>query len=101
MSISSSFSSGQRGDYFYIIETGSFEVLVNGLVVSTLENGKSFGELALLYNTPRAATVQAVTQSVVFALGRDTFRNTLANTSFSRVCKKTDLFLFLFVVVLI
>lgn len=55
--------------------------------MSTLEAGKSFGELALLYNTPRAATVLAMAHSVVYALDRDTFRNTLANTSFSKVTK--------------
>ena len=68
---------------------------MNGIVVSTLENGKSFGELALLYNTPRAATVHAVTQSVVFALDRETFRNTLANTSFSKVRDKAVLSCFI------
>lgn len=62
-----------------------FEVIVNGVAVATLESGKSFGELALLYNTPRAATVYALTNCVVYALDRDTFRNTLANTSFSKV----------------
>ena len=77
---------GQKGDYFYIIESGVFEVIVNGVAVATLESGKSFGELALLYNTPRAATVYALTNCVVYALDRDTFRNTLANTSFSKVC---------------
>ena len=62
-----------------------FEVIVNGVAVASLESGKSFGELALLYNTPRAATVYALTNCVVYALDRDTFRNTLANTSFSKV----------------
>jgi cAMP-dependent protein kinase regulator len=76
---------GQQGDYFYIIEIGSFQVLVNGLVVATLEEGRSFGELALLYNTPRAATVRASRASLVYSLDRDTFRNTLANSSFSKV----------------
>ena len=65
-------------------------MLVNDQVVSTLEAGKSFGELALLYNTPRAATVHAMAHSVVYALDRDTFRNTLANTSFSKVTQLTD-----------
>ena len=76
---------GQKGDYFYIIQEGHFKVLVNGRDVSTLEEGKSFGELALLYNTPRAATVRAATPCVVFSLDRDTFRNTLATSSFSKV----------------
>ena len=76
---------GQKGDYFYIIQQGLFDVVVGGRIVSALEEGKSFGELALLYNTPRAATVRAATSCIVYSLDRDTFRNTLANSSFSKV----------------
>lgn len=39
------------------------------------EAGESFGELALLYNAPRAASIKAVTEAVTFALDRDTFNN--------------------------
>jgi cAMP-dependent protein kinase regulator len=72
---------GQRGDYFYIIETGNFNVYVDKRYVSTLEAGRCFGELALIYNTPRNATIRAMELSVVYALDRDTFRNTLANSA--------------------
>ena len=76
---------GLQGDYFYIIEVGTFNVIVNGQVVAILEEGRSFGELALLYNCPRAATVRATRPCLVYSLDRDTFRNTLANSSFSKV----------------
>eukprot|EP00596_Hydrurales_sp_CCMP1899_P005254 CAMPEP_0119038068 /NCGR_PEP_ID=MMETSP1177-20130426/6755_1 /TAXON_ID=2985 /ORGANISM="Ochromonas sp, Strain CCMP1899" /LENGTH=689 /DNA_ID=CAMNT_0007000155 /DNA_START=234 /DNA_END=2303 /DNA_ORIENTATION=- len=75
---------GQEGDFFYIIEKGRFLVLVNSQHVGSLEEGRSFGELALLYNNPRAATIRALEPCVVYALDRDTFRNTLANSSFSK-----------------
>lgn len=75
---------GQEGDFFYIIEKGKFSVLVNSQYVGCLEEGRSFGELALLYNNPRAATIRALESCVVYALDRNTFRNTLANSSFSK-----------------
>ena len=37
--------------------------------------GESFGELALLYNAPRAATIIAKSDSVLFALDRETFNH--------------------------
>lgn len=72
---------GERGDYFYIVESGNFSVYVDNRYVSTLEGGRCFGELALIYNTPRNATIRAMKVSVVYALDRDTFRNTLANSA--------------------
>jgi cAMP-dependent protein kinase regulator len=72
---------GGVGDYFYIVETGSFDVLVNrnGAEVKVFDYGPggSFGELALMYNAPRAATVRATADSVLWALDRMTFRSIL------------------------
>jgi len=75
---------GQEGDYFYIIEKGTFTVLVNDTPVATLSDGKSFGELALLYNTPRQATIRSQGPAQLFSLDRDTFRYTLAKSSSER-----------------
>ena len=51
---------GEPGDYFYILQSGSVEFMVDGSTVGqTARPGASFGELALLYTTPRAATVVA------------------------------------------
>ena len=73
---------GESGDYFYLIETGTFEALKGGKVVTTMSESdskfNSFGELALLYNCPRAATVRALTPGKLWALDRSTFRHTLA-----------------------
>eukprot|EP01056_Protomagalhaensia_sp_Gyna25_P000383 Protomagalhaensia_sp_Gyna_25__382@NODE_1180_length_2093_cov_148_861733_g937_i0_p1_GENE_NODE_1180_length_2093_cov_148_861733_g937_i0NODE_1180_length_2093_cov_148_861733_g937_i0_p1_ORF_typecomplete_len307_score33_25cNMP_binding/PF00027_29/1_9e23cNMP_binding/PF00027_29/6_2e19Cupin_2/PF07883_11/1_6e03Cupin_2/PF07883_11/0_44_NODE_1180_length_2093_cov_148_861733_g937_i011382058 len=70
---------GAVGDNFYIVEAGQFDILVardgnSPTKVNEAVPGGSFGELALLYNSPRAATVRAVTPSVVWALDRDTFQ---------------------------
>lgn len=77
--------SGQEGDYFYIIDKGTFTVLVNSKQVAQLGDGKSFGELALLYNSPRQATVRAETSATLYSLDRETFRYTLAQSSASRM----------------
>ena len=54
---------GDDGDYFYVVESGVYHALINiedGSMKKVFEyNGEgNFGELALLYNMPRAATVQ-------------------------------------------
>lgn len=49
---------GDEGDNFYIIDTGEVEVFVNGEKMLTIGEGGSFGELALIYGTPRAATIK-------------------------------------------
>lgn len=69
---------GDGGDFFYIIETGKYSVwkgFANDQkqVFSYDETG-SFGELALMYNCPRAATVKAETEGTLWAVDRQTFR---------------------------
>ena len=46
---------GDDGDNFYIIEEGEVDIFVNKTKVVTLKEGDSFGELALIYGTPRQA----------------------------------------------
>lgn len=74
---------GDIGDYFYVIEKGIFTVLVDNVPVSQLgENRplKSFGELSLIYGVSRQATVRADSSGSLFALDRNTYRYTLANS---------------------
>lgn len=75
---------GTAGDYFYVVEEGSFSVLINGSVVGQLGSGQSFGELALLYDTNRQATIRAESHSVAFMLDRETFRYIIAHSSDNR-----------------
>jgi cAMP-dependent protein kinase regulator len=74
-------SQGDSGDHFYIVESGNFDILVNGNKVGSVGPGGSFGELALLYNCPRAATVASSSAALVWVLDRVTFRYTLARTT--------------------
>jgi hypothetical protein len=65
---------GDAGDMFYVVHSGEFEVLVGPRKVMDVVNGGSFGELALMYGSPRAATVRAVSDGNLWALDRATFR---------------------------
>lgn len=70
---------GDQGDFLFVIETGKLDCVIKidgaDKVVKTCEAGDVFGELALLYNCPRAATVQAQEACVMWKLDRDTFNN--------------------------
>ncbi|KAI8910536.1 hypothetical protein PhCBS80983_g02664 [Powellomyces hirtus] len=81
---------GGIGDYFYVVETGALDVFVSrggqpAVKVTDYGPNGSFGELALMYNAPRAATVTATQDCVLWALDRVTFRRILMeNTSRKR-----------------
>ncbi|XP_049874066.1 cAMP-dependent protein kinase type I regulatory subunit isoform X2 [Pectinophora gossypiella] len=72
---------GDEGDNFYIVDSGEVEVLVNGEPVTTISEGGSFGELALIYGTPRAATVRARTTLKLWGLDRDSYRRILMGST--------------------
>jgi cAMP-dependent protein kinase regulator len=89
-------SQGDVGDYFYVVESGKFEIFVHpsgkleagpdglGNKVTDVGPGGSFGELALMYNAPRAATVVSSEPSTLWALDRVTFRRILMDAAFAR-----------------
>jgi CRP-like cAMP-binding protein len=58
---------------WYLIDTGRLAVLIDGFEVNELTRGDSFGELALLRERPRAATVRALTEVELLTLDRDAF----------------------------
>ncbi|MCJ1288340.1 hypothetical protein MMC26_007695 [Xylographa opegraphella] len=90
-------SQGDAGDYFYVVERGFFDIYINdvgsvqpgpagtGRKVTTIGPGGSFGELALMYNAPRAATVMSTEAgSLLWYLDRITFRRILMDSAFAR-----------------
>ena len=69
-------------DYFYVVDDGEFCFRKDGVVVGNpCRRGQIFGELALLYGCPRAATVSAVADSTVWQLDRTSFRNIVAHNT--------------------
>lgn len=76
---------GDEGDYFYIIESGVVEFYVDNIERGSSNAGSSFGELALMHNSPRAATVVAASDDVIcWALDRLTFRRILLEGTFNK-----------------
>ena len=69
---------GDDGDNFYVIEKGEYDVLIkNGQKenkVATLRDKGFFGELALLYNCPRNATIISTGEGTLWGLDQKTFR---------------------------
>ncbi|CAJ1338704.1 unnamed protein product [Effrenium voratum] len=86
-----------QADYFYVVASGEFQILVDAdasaedslnqtdKVVNRVAPGGSFGELALLYFVPRAATVVAATEATVWVIDRGNFKNILMKVSDSKI----------------
>ena len=70
---------GEAGDRFYAIASGRADVLREGTSVGILGKGRYFGEVALLRDVPRTATVIASTPMRLFALDRDGFELVVAD----------------------
>jgi len=68
---------GEDGDNFYVIDNGNLQVIKDNVVVNTLGPGRSFGEIALMYNVPRIATVKAISDVVLWGMDRIAFRTIL------------------------
>ncbi|CAG2062237.1 unnamed protein product, partial [Timema podura] len=70
-----------EGDNFYVIDQGEVEIFVNNELVTTIGEGGSFGELALIYGTPRAATVRARMNVKLWGIDRDSYRRILMGST--------------------
>ncbi|CAE7333273.1 pkaR [Symbiodinium pilosum] len=79
---------GDDGDVMFLIESGAFDCIkkIDGSdkVVKKCGQGDVFGELALLYNCPRAASVEATEEAVVWQLDRETFSHIVRDASAKR-----------------
>ena len=70
---------GDHGDHCYVVEAGTYDVFLASVgkghqSVKTYNVGDAFGELALMYNTPRAATVRCTEAGTLWELSRAAYR---------------------------
>ncbi|CBZ51945.1 putative CAMP-dependent protein kinase regulatory subunit [Neospora caninum Liverpool] len=85
---------GDDGDRLYLIETGEVDVMKKfpgekeNKFLCKMRPGDAFGELALMYNAPRAATVIAADDMLLWALDRDSFTNIVRDAA----AKKREVF---------
>jgi len=79
------FHQGDASDFFYVIEDGQADVTGNGRVIRSLGPGECFGEIALLNDTPRTATVRARTLLRLHALSGPDFLLTVSSYSASAI----------------
>ena len=68
---------GQPGDRVYVVVDGTAEVMGDGRLLATVGPGDAFGEIAVLRDVPRTATVRAATDLDLFTLARDDFLTAL------------------------
>ncbi|HKI29168.1 MAG TPA: cyclic nucleotide-binding domain-containing protein [Actinomycetota bacterium] len=71
---------GEEGDSFYAVSSGQFDIVTDGELKQTVGPGSYFGEIALLLDVPRTASVIARTPARVFRLDRSGFDLLLAGS---------------------
>lgn len=80
---------GDDGDNFYVVERGRFQIYYTAddgqrQVRGEYEDNGFFGELALMYNQPRAASVVALSEGSLWAMDRKTFRRIVLKSAFKK-----------------
>ena len=83
---------GEQGDNMYVVASGTFTVHVNSSHVKDVGVSDVIGELALIYQAPRAATVMCGSQNgSVWALDRKVFRNLIAQVAAQAAGEKAEM----------
>jgi len=68
---------GERGDRYYVVADGEMAISRDGRLLQTVSRGDGFGEIALIHDVPRQASVTAVTDACLYALHKELFVQTV------------------------
>ena len=75
------FEQNQPANSFYVLVSGKLEVIVNGVKQNVIKPGTGFGELALIDDRPRSATIKTITRSTLWGVDRKTFKDAVAQVN--------------------
>ncbi len=76
------FSEGDDGHLMYVLTTGTAEILVNNRVVETLQHGSIVGEIGMVLQGPRSATVVALTDCEFVVIDEQRFQFLVQQTPY-------------------
>ncbi|XP_045103910.1 cGMP-dependent protein kinase, isozyme 1-like [Portunus trituberculatus] len=76
---------GDVGSHLYVSAMGELEVVKDGDILGRMSSGKAFGELAILYNCTRTASIKAVTNAKVWVLDRRVFQQVMMRSGLKRM----------------
>ncbi|XP_022918268.1 cGMP-dependent protein kinase, isozyme 1 [Onthophagus taurus] len=76
---------GEAGAHLFVSASGDFEVVKDKKVLGRMGPGKAFGELAILYNCTRTASIRALVDSKVWMLDRKVFQQIMVRTGMQRL----------------
>uniref|UniRef100_A0A1B0GHS1 cGMP-dependent protein kinase n=2 Tax=Lutzomyia longipalpis TaxID=7200 RepID=A0A1B0GHS1_LUTLO len=76
---------GEAGSHLYVSAEGEFEVIKDEKILGTMGQGKTFGELAILYNCTRTASIRVLTNARVWVLERRLFQQIMMRTGLQRI----------------
>lgn len=86
------FKQGDNASSYFIVDHGSLTIIINNEEKKIIKEGEAFGELALLFNSNRSASVKALENCGLWGIDRNTFRKAVEEMS-SKQCKENRKFL--------
>lgn len=75
------FRQGDPGHNFFVLAEGTVEIIINGTSKGVIKEGNGFGELALIHDSLRTATIRTVEKVHLWGIGRKVFREALKTLS--------------------